>query len=88
MIEQKQKLRLDELQVDSFVTLLNDSVYTVRGGAVYDTEVCDDSDDYSDSYEIGGCYEINGKKKKKRVPPPSGHDGSVCMSANIGTCHH
>jgi hypothetical protein len=81
MIEQTKKLRLDELQVDSFVTALDHEkiLQTLRGGYVEESFYyeCEESFD-----------EINGRKKKKKAERPTGHDGSVCMSANIGTCRH
>ena len=82
MIEQKKKLRLDELQVDSFVTALDHEklLQTVRGG----------TDDESVAYECEYYFDeiMGGPRRSKKRTPPSGHDGSVCMSANIGSCGH
>jgi hypothetical protein len=75
-------MRLDELQVDSFVTALDHEkvLQTLRGGYVEES-VYDECEEYFD--EIAG----KPRRKSKKRAPVSGHDGSVCMSANIGSCH-
>jgi hypothetical protein len=72
MIEQKKKLRMDEIHVQSFITALSEDelLDTLRGGT--DEPFIEEEDDGGEGY--------GGRRRK------TGHDGSGCMSAVIGTC--
>lgn len=67
MLEQKKKLRMDEIHVQSFITALSEDelLNTLRGGTD------DDSDSDSDD-----DVALEGRPKKRRRK--TGHDGSVC----------
>lgn len=53
MIQQTKKLRLDELQVDSFVTSASSSVVTIKGGSYTDNE----RDCHSIPYDACATYD-------------------------------
>ncbi len=99
MIEQTKKLRLDELQVDSFVTALDLIVKTgdILGGQTYEgkrigtcrclsdpPQSCYCTDPISDCQPVSDLCSYNVPSCVPNECPVSNEGGSVCLCTNPG----